>query len=98
MIRGGFKRKPNSYSYVYTNEQVFSICKTIPLDQFISVQQRSYVAHVIRLNDNTWTKRLLFSNEPLRIPGQTKTILQTVTEREDIDVSEFIKRSTRKEY
>ena len=77
MIRDGFKRQPESYRFVYTNQQIFDISKTIPLQEFIVQQQRSYIAHAIRLDDEALTKRLLFNTERSHVPGRQTSILQT---------------------
>ena len=41
MVRGGFRRKKDSYSYIYKNEQLYTLY-TKPLTNYIDKQQRSY--------------------------------------------------------
>ena len=98
MIRGGFRRKPESYSYIFTNQKIHNICKTIPLTKFITLQQRNYIAHVIRQDDDVLTKRLLFNTETSRIHGRQQSILQQAVERESITEYEFIRRSVERSY
>ena len=98
MIRGGFKRQPESYRFVYINQQIFDICKTIPLQKFIVQQQRNYVAHVIRSDNEALTKRLLFNTERSHVPGRQASILQQAIKQEEISGLEFIRRAADKRY
>ena len=93
MVRGGFRRKKDSYSYVYTNEQLYTMCNTTPLTNFIDKQQRSYIAHLIRQDDTLTTKRLLFDNTKNRIPGRAITPLQSVAAKEQCSELEIIERA-----
>ena len=93
MVRGGCRRKKDSYSYVYTNEQLYTLYNTTPLTTYIEKQQRSYIAHLIRQEDTLTTKRLLFDNTKNRIPGRTITPLQSVAEKEQCSELELIDRA-----
>ena len=93
MVRGGFRRKKDSYSYVYTNEQLYTMCNTTPLTNFIDKQQRSYIAHLIRQDDTLTTKRLLFDNTKNRIPGRAITPLQSVAAKQQCSELEIIERA-----
>ena len=97
MVKGGFKIKTDRYSYVLTNSNIYSVCKTIPLDLFIAGEQRLFIAHIILHDDSPLTKRLHFNNEASRFPGRMRT-LESMVEKESINEREFIERSTRKEY
>ena len=96
MIRGGFKRKKDSYAFVYSNQHIYEICKTTPLDAFIAKQQRTYLAHVIRLEDDTVAKRLLFENGTSRVCGRQITLFETVAEYEACTRLQLIKRAMTK--
>ena len=93
MVRGGYKRKPDSYSYVYTNEKLHDMCNTTPLHLFIKKQQRSYLAHLIRQEDTTIAKRLLFEAEMNRVPGRVITLRKRVAENEQCDKETIIERA-----
>ena len=93
MVRGGYKRKPDSYSYVYTNEKLHDMCNTTPLHLFIKKQQRSYLAHLIRQEDTTIAKRLLFEAEMNRVPGRVITLRKRVAENEQCDEETIIERA-----
>ena len=63
MLRKGFSRKENQWSYVLTNDAVLQICKTETVTTFIYRQQRKYLAHLIRRDDSSLPKKLLFNND-----------------------------------
>ena len=98
MIRGGFITQPKTYRFVYTNQKIFSISKTIPLQEFIVQQQRRYIAHAIRLDGEALTKKLLFNTERSHVPGRQASILQQAINHEAISEVEFIKRAADKRY
>ena len=60
MLRGGFRRKPDSYAYVLTNHQVHSILKAETISKFISRQRLRWIAHVVRMENDKPQKQLLF--------------------------------------
>ena len=98
MTRGGFRRKPDSYSFVHSNEHLYQIGRTESLNDYIMKQQRAYIAHVIRDDDETITKKLLFNNDAVRIPGRNTTFMKTVSEQAGCSIKEFIDRAMKKEY
>ena len=53
MVSGGYRRKPNSWSYVLTNEQLLKICQTDCIKSYVSRQQRNFVAHMVRNEDRS---------------------------------------------
>jgi sorting nexin-29 len=97
MIRGGFKRKEDSYAFVYSNQQVYEICKTTSLDAFVMKQQRSYIAHIIRQEDESIAKKLLFENWMAR-NGREITLLELVIKNEVCTSTEFFNRAKNKTY
>ena len=50
------------YSYEITNQDLIQKCKLEPPENYVARQQRSYVARIIRNDDNSISKRLLFNN------------------------------------
>ena len=98
IIRGGFSRKPENYSFVYTNQNIYDICKTTPLRQFIAQQQRKFIAHIIRLDDDSVIKKLLFNAEISRVPGRQMSSMQQAVDNEEVTVHEFVKRAIEKRY
>ena len=48
MIRGGYKRKMDTWRFVYSNEQLLELCHVESIGGFVHRMQRSYLAHIIR--------------------------------------------------
>jgi hypothetical protein len=51
------------WSYVFSNEQLKEITKTRDISNFCKTQHMRYIAHVTRLDNNTFQKQLLFSTD-----------------------------------
>ena len=58
MTKGGYIRKPDSWSFVHTNDDLLRMSKTISLESFVHKQQRNYVAHIIRKDKCSFVKRV----------------------------------------
>ena len=79
MVRGGFRRKEGTYHYELTNADIKQ-CKTENIYQFMARQQRNFVAHIVRSDNDRMTKRLLFNNDITKKPGKRITLYKTVLE------------------
>ena len=97
-MRNGFKRKEDSYAFVYTNKQIYELCRTTPLYEYVAIQQRSYLAHIIRQDDNMIAKKLLFDNESRHTQGRSITLMQTVMENETCTKADIIYRAMNRTY
>ena len=62
MLNGIYRRKPGTFLYELSDEDVLLQCITANIHQFIARQQRSFIAHVIRRENNRMTKLLLFND------------------------------------
>ena len=82
MVRNGFKRKVDSWAFVLTNIEMHKICGTENLEAFINRQQRAYVAHIVRKNDKSITKRLTFNADASHRRGTNSNLLKTVLARD----------------
>ena len=49
------------WAYVYSNEKLREITKTAGITNFCKIQHLKYVAHVTRLNNDSFQKQLLFA-------------------------------------
>ena len=78
MTKGGYKRKDNSWHFVFTNMNLLEMAKTTDLTSYIRRQQRNYVGHVIRKENASIVKRLLFNSDMSRRPGRQTTLLSSV--------------------
>ena len=98
MTRDGFKRKPDSNAFKYTNEKLYEIGRTRPLSEYIAKQQNAYLAHVIREADVTMTKHMLFETTIPRIPGRNNSYLKRIAEKSKSTIKEFVDTAMRKEH
>ena len=82
MVRGGYRRKPNEWSYRFTNANLLDLAKTEAVSTFIERQRKRYLGHVIRLS-NTWiVKRMMFEAEENAVVGHRTAFLKSVLEAE----------------
>ena len=91
MVNGGYKRKDNTWHFVLTNENLLSMANTIDLSTFIGKQQRSYVGKIIRKDNQSIVKRLLFNNDYSRKPGRQLTLLSNVLNDLQCDMKDLMK-------
>ena len=98
MIRGGFKRKPDEFSYIMTNAKILQLCKTTALNVFMDTQRRAYLAHVIRSDDISILKKLLFNNDQARVPGRYLCHWNSVLTRTGCSKHEFVQRAIDRKY
>ena len=69
------------------------MCGTESLKTFIARQQRQYLAHIIRREDESMVKRLTFNDDEVHIPGPYTTLQSSVLKREKMDEFEFYRRA-----
>ena len=63
MVRNGFKRKADTYAFVHSNQRLLMMSGTVLPSEFVKKIQRSFVAHIVRRDDHTILKRMLFNAE-----------------------------------
>ena len=88
MINGGFRRKHDTWSFVLSNGDVLRQCGAENIESFIRRQQRNYLAHIVRQDDDSLCKRLTF-NDDRRRQGRHTTTRTMVLEHEKLDGDEF---------
>ena len=98
MTKGGYKRKENSWAYVLTNEDLLRISKTVSLKEFVTKQQVNYVGHLIRKDNNSIAKRLLFNDDPCRKTGPQTTLLSCVMKNQRCSPDQFFKNATERRF
>ena len=90
MVRGGHRRKPDSYNFRLTNDRIYHICDTTALSTFISSSQIKYTAHVVRSNNTSIVKQLLFNTNKYSKRGQpTTSLLSQVLKPYGKDADQF---------
>ena len=90
---GGYKRKENTWHFVLTNENLISMANTTELSTFIRKQQRSYMGKIIRKDNQSLVKRLLFNNDSSRKPGRQLTLLSNVLNDAQCDMKALLKKA-----
>ena len=98
MIKGGFRRKKDTWNFVLTNNEILKMANTEEIEKFIHKQQRTFVARTIRMENTCGSKRLLFNDNPSRLPGRKVTLYSNVMKTEGIDAATFIERSIDRKY
>ena len=88
MIRRGFDRKPDEWAFIFSNNDILHICKMEDISTFVSKQKERYLAHMLRLPDNSMAKRLLFNSNASKLQGRQTNYLKSVLG--DQDLREFI--------
>ena len=94
MVRGGFSRRDNSMAFKLSNSSLLRIGGTESMDAFIDRQQRKYLAHIIRHEDDSTVKKLTFNDDEVHVPGPYYTLRSTVLKRETTDEATFYRRCT----
>ena len=93
MVKGGYRRKKDAWSFIRSNEDLLRICKTECIEAFISAQQRRYLAHAIREENDRISMNLLFNNNESKKRGRRVTLKTTVLENEAISENAFCKNA-----
>lgn len=89
MVKGGYRRKPESFSYILLNSHILEKCDTDNIHTFIAKQQRNYVTKIIKGENIKLTKRLMFNNNIITKRGRKVTLYQSVIEKERISSETF---------
>ena len=98
MVRKGFRRIDGTWRYAITNDRLLLIGKTEDLRSYVARQQRQYLAHVIRHDDSSHAKMLLFDYTRARRGGKQLTLKEAVMNNEKCSLKELIRRSKTKLY
>ena len=89
MTKGGFKRKPNSWSYIHRNDDLLRMAKTESLQTFVRKQQLKYVISVVKKDNSSIVKRLLFNDNRSMRPGPQLSLLSSVMKNENVNIDEL---------
>ena len=98
MIKGGYRRRPGTWSYVLSNEDLLRLGKTESISTFVSRMQRNYASHVVRKENTSTLKRLMFNDDDRRRTGRTTTLLKTVIANERLAPGDFFKNAINRVY
>ena len=75
MVKGGFQRY-DDFRYVMTNNKALEICNAEDVINFVSRQQTSYLAHIVRQPNTTLSKRLVFNDNKYTKQGRKNETLE----------------------
>ena len=89
MVKGGYRRVDGTFRFVLSNSDLLKKCRTESIQDFISRQQRNFVAHIARSGNDRTIKRLMFNGNEARRPGRRRTLYGTVVERMMLSTDRF---------
>ena len=98
MIKGGYRRKRDSWSYVLSNKDILQISKTEDISKFAARQQRNYAAHVIRKDNDSIAKRAMFNSDHRTKRGRKISLLQYACDDAKCSMTEFFTNSLNRKF
>ena len=85
MVRGGFERRGGArelrdevgynWKWVYTYQRLLEICRTDPVLDFCDFQRAKWISHVVRKDNDSAVKQLLFEVSQTSRNGRTTSSL-----------------------
>ena len=98
MIKGGYRRKADTWNFVLSNDDLLRIGNTENVVQFIGRQQRNYAAHIIWKDNTSISKRLMFNDDQRKKPGRFNSLLSSAIENARCSPDEFLKNAINRKY
>ena len=98
MVKGGYRRKINSWSFVLTNKEILKICKTENIEDYSSRVQRNYLADVVRSSNSSTAKRILFNSNEGKKRGRNVNLKRSVIEKQNCTEDEFISNAMKRKF
>ncbi|XP_066928505.1 uncharacterized protein [Clytia hemisphaerica] len=93
MVRNGQKHvdeKNNDYRMLISNNRLRAICHVKDVSEFIKLQQRNYMAHILRMDIGRSSKMLTFNDNAYSKKGrQMKSLLENVANDSNMTVDGF---------
>ena len=80
------------------NQDLLRIGNTEDISDFIARQQRNYAAHVIRKENTSALKRLMFNDEDRHTPRRNVTLLYSAISNAHCTASQFYRNATNRIY
>ena len=97
MVKGGYRRKIDSWSFVLTNDEILRQCETEDIEAYIRRQQRNYMAHTVRREDTSMSKLTTY-NDDWRRPGRFITTETMVLKHERMNRDQFNRKELEREF
>ena len=98
MTKGGYKRKPDSWRFIYTNAKLLSMAQTSDLASYVRRQQRNYLGHIVRKDNSSIVKRLMFNSDPSKRPGRQLTLNSSVLASERCTPDELYTKAMNRDF
>ena len=111
MVRGGFDRRGGArserdeigynWAYVHSYKKMLDLCQTDPVLNFSDFQRAKWIAHLVRKNNDSVVKQLLFEKSQTTRKGRTTSILDQllkVTRQHDMSDDLVYKTSVSREF
>ena len=94
MVKGGFRRKDESWAYVFTNKDLLRMAKTEDIHSFVNEQRTNFVNKIVRKNNSSILKRLLFNDDDAKKRGPQTNLLSSVLIATNRTPEQFFKNAT----
>ena len=94
MVKGGFRRKDESWAYVFTNKDLLRMAKTEDIHSFVNEQRTNFVNKIVRKNNSSILKRLLFNDDDAKKRGPQTNLLSSVMIATNRTPEQFFKNAT----
>ena len=78
MVKGGYRRKENSWAYVFTNNDLLRMAGAEDVHTFVCKQQAKFLMKVIRKGNESMQKRLLFNDNDATKRGPKTNLMSSV--------------------
>ena len=98
MTKGGHKQKPDSWRFIYTNAKLLSMAQTSDLASYVRRQQRNYLGHIVRKDNSSIVKRLMFNSDPSKRPGRQLTLNSSLLASERCTPDELYTKAMNREF
>ena len=78
MVKGGNRRKVNSWAYVFTNEDLLEMAGTEDVHSFVGKQRLKFVTEIVQKDNKSIEKRVLFNNDDAIKRGPKTNLMSMV--------------------
>ena len=78
MVKGGYRRKDNSWAYVFNNNDLLRMAGAEDVHTFVGKQQVKFVMKVIRKDNESIQKRLLFNDNDATKRGPKTNLMSSI--------------------
>jgi len=89
----------DDFRYLINNMKLLKITKAVNISDFFYQQQKSWISHIVREENNSITKMLLFNTVDNKKKGRpANIILSNVIKNAEIDKMQFFKECLERKF